>query len=323
VPNSCGLDVSYTYWIPPQFVSCAWIMCYQMFDARGAWVEQGQGPVIIDLEKARAVIFRGTVRYQHIEHEPEGDVLQYQIVVSSQQAPVGDYLVLYIPFEGAKENCDKRDESAIQETVCCTLGLLMAICGRCVAWKQLFEAVIDLRTGEMDTVGPTMEFPGWFAPADVGEGQIDLIRQADHAIHQKGDFERNRLQLSLRWFHAAVLAYGPDAIVKFWVALESLVGGSDVNKLKSLLGYAYRLPTGAVENCFVIGKMYGLRADIVHHGKWMPIDARLERYLSGLYVDILFEVLGLPPPRRAIALLQQGDFSVTEYLRKLVQKRHR
>lgn len=171
----------------------------------------------------------------------------------------------------------------------------------------------------METIGPVIENPAWFGPADVGEHQIQLIKQVDHAIHQKGDLERNRLRFSLRWFHAAVLAHGVDAIVKFWVALESFVGGSHVKALKLLLARAYGLTTGEVENRFAIGKMYGLRTAIVHHGKWMPIDARLERYLSGLYVDILFEGLDLPPPRRAVALLQQGDFSVTEYLARLVQ----
>lgn len=100
MPESEEMELSFAHWIPPRFasgnVSRIWISGYEMLGAQGAWL--GQRYWIVDLEEARAVLFRGSARHLHVETsgvEPKDDgVLHLRVDVSERQMPLGDYLFL-------------------------------------------------------------------------------------------------------------------------------------------------------------------------------------------------------------------------------------
>ena len=74
---------------------------------------------------------------------------------------------------------------------------------------------------------------------------------------------------------------------------------------------AYRRPTPesleTVRRRFRMGRLYGLRGEVVHHGLQPPIDGRLLKYLAAVYCDVLRHELGLPPIRTAEEVLNRPD----------------
>ncbi len=82
-----------------------------------------------------------------------------------------------------------------------------------------------------------------------------------------------------------------DAVLKHWVALETLVmpNTTDLRPVNEVLKRVYGKPMAEIQATFGVGRVFGLRAQIVHHGAIVPIDERLLRYLEALYADLLLE----------------------------------
>lgn len=89
-----------------------------------------------------------------------------------------------------------------------------------------------------------------------------------------------------------------DRFLMFWIALEILVDGRGkmvTRKVKDRLSSIY--PNYNIDKIAeVVGRVYGIRGDIVHQGVRQPenLDEKLEQ-LEDIFADLLRARLGLPP----------------------------
>jgi hypothetical protein len=136
-------------------------------------------------------------------------------------------------------------------------------------------------------------------------GGRQLISSLEGAISGLGEQQRNRMDLSLQWFFRAEETHqGVDGSLMYWFALKSLAmpGFEKIAAIEARLAKIYQLNRAFVRDSFRLGKLYGLRGDIVHHGYHPPIDARVLDFMAAVYWDLLLDTLKLAPYRAA------GDF---------------
>jgi hypothetical protein len=131
------------------------------------------------------------------------------------------------------------------------------------------EHVEDYRVSFADgTFGPTSILVAnnlWWLTPDVSEDAGDVWHRAANALSESP--ERERIELSLRWYDEAKRESGVDSFLKFWFALETLAmpNTTDIAPIRNALSLAYP-DCGDVDKKFGIGRTFGLRGRIVHDG---------------------------------------------------------
>jgi hypothetical protein len=222
--------------------------------------------------------------------------------IIDRKAPEAAYLVLSSPLkiEGADKN-----ESQVRQAMALALSLILAVHGRSAAFSHVFDHLLKVsETGFILNGGSHMNY-WFFGKPNLDTRHLDEIKEAEKALLSKPSQEKNRISLSLRWFSMATYDSGIDAFLKYWIALETLAMPDDTNikPLREILAKASSIETQKIDDSFGIGRIYGLRSDIVHKGLQVTLDIPFLFYMSRLYSDVLFEVLGLPRMNRAQACL--------------------
>lgn len=271
------------------------------------------GPYLFDFGDVRAVVSWGTLRYldtaatkvwltdAHEWHFDAKDVVE-------KSTPEGRHIV----FLTALPN--ESTEPQARAAVAAARGLLTVLNGRNMAWDCVYENVV--RRTQRSGYSPTWESPLAFPVPDLTPHGVDRVFRSAAAYGASPAAARARLALSLRWLEAAARDSDVDAVLKYWVALETLAMPDDTNirPINEALKRVYQKPMGEVQATFGVGRIFGLRGRIVHHGAIVPIDQKLLHYLEALYADVLLDYLGQPPERRGLAVLGTPGFNLRALL---------
>jgi hypothetical protein len=173
-------------------------------------------------------------------------------------------------------------------------------------YHQLFE-----HFDALDTQGAvnshSFRRPSAFRVPDLSPDHMLILRDALKALAEAPESLQRRVRFSLRWLLAGTQDFGPDAFLKFWIALESLTMTSEkTGPLLDLLAGAYGQNRPWVQNKLKIDRLAQLRGRIVHNGDRSPVSGNFLRYLVALYEDSLATKLTLPFKARALALADEG-----------------
>jgi len=224
------------------------------------------------------------------------------------QLPTGRYLLLMTPFDN-----EPLARARLREM----LGLLYAYHGRNIAYERVYEQVIKLKQPGVQIFGESKENPLHLrVPALKAEDHQDLVF-AIAAIPSLQSDMRARLELSLRWFEGAIKDSGPDALLRYWVAIEALAMPSTTNvkPINQMLAAGYQVTLQEASKEFLVGRLQGLRSDLVHGARIVAVRGELLSYLGALYCDLLFLDLGRPCPGRAREYLAEHGAIVLQELR--------
>jgi hypothetical protein len=129
--------------------------------------------------------------------------------------------------------------------------------------------------------------------------QLEAIHKVQTKFETEKDEEKKELlKRAIHWFELGKLETQSkiDRFIKFWIALEVLVGGKGsglVSKIKTKLTPLYPNINNQ-KNSETVGRMYGVRKEIIHYGWRKPeeLDKSLE-LLENIMVDLLREQFGL------------------------------
>ena len=191
----------------------------------------------------------------------------------------------------------------------------MAMEGRNAAFELIFDNIAPMTGENLTVISPVVENPMWFKVPDFKPERLLKIQKAMETIHRLPQAERNRIKLSLRWFESAMRKSGVDSFLSFWIALETLaMDDTNIRPINETLAHVYGASTQEVAIKFGVGRVFGLRAKIVHQGRMASFHANLQRYLEALYSDILLAKLKLPPEHRAQNVLDDPEFDIMSYV---------
>ncbi|HEX5762813.1 MAG TPA: hypothetical protein VFY04_06800 [Solirubrobacterales bacterium] len=211
-------------------------------------------------------------------------------------------VALFVAHPDLSENAGKatiRTEEVIAQIT--TLGSLL------LAFEHLEDYWIKFPGGALSGASRVILDTTWWEEPNLSKNARDGWQLAQAAIASSA--EPDRLHLSLRWLDEAKRSEATDALLKLWFALEILTGTSDrkaVARIDRALSAAYEISREQVSSQFGIGRIFGLRSKIVHHGLKVHVPGPLLNYVAGIYVDLLVSLLGFQLAGRARARCEEA-----------------
>lgn len=207
------------------------------------------------------------------------------------------------------ESNDEEKATELGRQKCLAECNLFSLCyGYQIELDLIHIQVEDLSNSSMIYVsaGTVRSFdPNEIMASKELEDGLSLVRKA---INEKKSENLDILMRSIRW-HALgemELENKVDRFVKFWIALEVLVskeqGNNDIKRIKNTLIAQFPENEKRIEENEVIGRLYGLRKEIIHKGRLssqelteftQDLDSQL-RQLEDILHDLLKAELNLP-----------------------------
>jgi len=163
--------------------------------------------------------------------------------------------------------------AAWRDEIYSATGLLVALLDDRVAQRELFEDFLlfdgDQWIGLADRQGHVRNFLP-FPLTDADEAVLHDLPSA--AIPEKA-------RVAARWYlRGAQLGPAADGIPLFWTALEAIVGAEGRQVVRQVEDALREIGEDPATLDPSVGRLFGLRADIVHHG-----EAELEPVVVGWY----------------------------------------
>lgn len=262
------------------------------------------GPKVIDLDDVRVILLYGSTPYTKMNLEVESsETPVFKYFFSQGMTPKGGHLLLITPYKDNKNTNEIIDEKA---------GFLTLFWSHNALYKKLFDNILTIPEMSVSGLGPVFMNPATFPKPIISEEAIRCIKDAHTNFIKLDLFIRNRIQLSLAWFHQSFHTLGIDMFLKRWFAIEALAMSEQENikPLNQILAKAYNITYSEAVQQFGLGKIYGFRCDIVHRGKIYSIHSLLTDYLEAIYCDVIYEILHISPQFKAQRLIEKDNFDL-------------
>lgn len=306
-------DLAPAHWFTNLAGSSVWISLYRIQRITQADLPL---PRSFDLCDVRAHVFYGMLKYPAkitVVGFSEKE-LRFKTPDSlSKETEKGANLLLLTPL---RVDGSSGDEARAKERTFAAVGLLAAVNGRNMVYEHLaeFEQHMDTSTTRVHAV---VENPYVFTAPDLSAERLQLISTASRAINVLDSATQNRIRLSLRWLQSATHGGGGvDSFLKYWFAIETL-GMPDTTNIVPLvesMARIYSISKDEARKKFLIGRLFGVRSQIVHNGLIIPIKDKLLQFLEAVYADLLYEQLGLATEHRAETLLSSKGLNLEDVL---------
>lgn len=283
-----------------------WVSCYRVYMVERAELIRPQTKQI-EAHGCWLTYFFGEPRYYHpgtFDIGPWDGVNPVQIVsqgMERRSAPTGAYLLIATPYpkEAAPE-----DEPTTRRRIKALVGLIRATLGRNAAFDLLFENIWH-SDGKMTAASAGVALPLSFPLPRLAHDNLQNIREMSARI-SKDEHMANRINLALGWLDDGIARSGVDSLLALWIALETLAmpNTTDVKPVVESLSRAYRISYPEARDRFLVGRLAGLRGEIVHRGRQLNV-SKVLRYLQAVFADVLRENLGIETTREAQVVLDE------------------
>ena len=313
-----------------------WLCGYRVaLVPRAQWPEEAH---LVDLGEVCALVMAGRLTWIQPEYivrvvsrdEVEGasggkESSRTPRKVASQPTPPespgkeGLYLILVSPLDPDRW----PNEQEAHDHIVVAKALIRALSGPNMVSEELFNQGIDVDRRQGFGYSAWLHSRCTFQVPDVSVAGLRELRRASETISALPDVVRERTVLSLRWYESAAQDLGPLAFLKYWIALETLVGQEREKAVSAIsrgLSQSYPEETDPRQT-FGIGLIYGIRKLIVHGGRLIRPDGLILIYMGELYLDLLFDRLSLPYQHRAARLKDEATGLLEEMRREMGETR--
>jgi len=266
-----------------------WVSCYRAYRLRKDELVATEHFELLDVRGqlfwGGAPLFKSALR---IEPQPDGGVVVHSEPEGIRHTPEGPYLMLMTRTDYPRAEEDTRSQ------IRSVLALLRLTLGPNIAVEPLSDLVFTASTSNV-TALESFRPPSASPPQYLDPGRRGSISDLHKSINGLPREERNRVELSLDWFFRASEAFGVDGFLMYWFALETLAmpGNKSLAAVVDKLGEIYKLDKSTVQARFRLGRLYGLRGNIVHSGLRPPIQTRVLDFVGAVYWDLLLHTLKL------------------------------
>lgn len=303
-------------WFQTPEASSVWISGYRMFRVPN---EQLSSLKMIDLQHVRIVFIRGSITYTDFSGLSSSYLSDSHWTldasnVTSVTSPEGTYLIAIAPLA---IDGDERPEASVKDDIRSALGLIAAFYTKAAIFQHLFDQIFHIGTKQTSGFGPVMQNLSWFPPIDLEGETLATIEAINYAISNQPSQVQNRIYLALRWIHAAAVEEDSvDCLLKYWVAIETLAisEGTNIYPANEYLAKGYGISIQEATDIFRLGRLFGVRSNIVHNGMRPAVHGHLLRYMEYLFSDLLSVILGIRCPQRAQVVIDEAWADLSAYL---------
>jgi hypothetical protein len=302
-------------WFPNPSGNSAYISVYRMMLVTP---QQLAGFRVLSLGSCRAALLWGSINYVFggeaaFVAQPDGWVHLKAGNFEVRDTPEGPYAMLMTAYGTGGANGDEAQAKAELDAA---VGLLGAVLGRNIVYEHVYDNILYFDDNKTSATSPIVENPASFGPPFIDAGLLLLPEQIASRIAALSEREQGRAKLGLRWFGSAMIDREVTGFIKYWLALETVAmpNTSNIFPLQSLIAKAYGCSIQDAARQFQIGRIFGLRAAIVHDGRIKGIHENLSAYMEALFFDVLNELLGLPCEHRAGVVKSRPGFDLDAYV---------
>ena len=113
------------------------------------------------------------------------------------------------------------------------------------------------------------------------------------------------------------------SFLKCWIAIETLAMPDITNvvPINEILAKIYSITITDAAKQFFVGRIHGLRSDIVHDGIMIPINPGVTDYLQAMYFDLLSHIAEIKSERRLESALKNESFRIETYITQYAKAR--
>lgn len=192
-------------------------------------------------------------------------------------------------------------------------GLLSNIEGKNTNYWHITDYILHFPEGNKTFISPSIKPPDP-CPAFLTEIIVDSVSEKISSLELE---LQSRIKLALRWVDSSEHeTNGIDEFLKLWFAIEtiSMPNSTDIKPLVSRLAKIYQLEPKKANNYLGVGRICGLRSNIVHNGHITGIHQQLIVYLKSIFNDTLLDICGLANNKRALHVLDDSTFDKATWL---------
>ena len=244
----------------------------------------------------------------------EGKFVAHQTGAGRKSLPSCNWLILLSPYDVDGE---KGDEREVRRRISSALGALSITGGRHLVTEHLFDNIANATGKGVSASSNEIRIPHFVPRPSLPDASVQQLATLGRAVSGVAPDIQRRIGLSLHWYDTALDSYDRDGLIKSWIALEVL-GMADATNIKPLnraLAKAYGCSLAQATDRFFVGRLFGLRSRVVHHGSLVSIPFALLRYVQALYVDVLYALLNLPGQQQAQSVLADHESEIADALR--------
>jgi hypothetical protein len=262
-------------------------------------------PKIVDLEATRAHLILASLPYNDGARLVPTSANNWRVETGAlRTTPMGPHLVLVTPIRVVGVDVA---EATFRERIATAVGLITAWQGPNVSYEPVMELMVPVVGDQVEYCSAPIKNPLSMRQPELTESELSRLRSAVEAIAELPEATQNRIRLSLRWFEHGTRSDGIDAFLQLWIAIETLtMPGTDIRPLLNLLSGAYGISARELRERYALGRICGLRGDIVHQGRRPPMLGVFLDFVGAIYADALMVTLGLPSSRRADEVLAKS-----------------
>lgn len=204
-----------------------------------------------------------------------------QAFLGKRRIPAGDYLFIASPciVDGSSSN-----EGIARDRMAMDLGLVVATLGRAAAQMWAFDLYIAATTGNQSCTGNPIRAP---QPADCAKLVNGKI-MSDGLSAMQSASPNLRNEMMYAWTLLGRAVREEDETFRFilhWIALE-VMANTHGDGVAAKVANAYGKPKSFALNDLECRTIIDLRNRLVHKGESVLLDARTERLLQGLFIDV-------------------------------------
>jgi len=239
----------------------------------------------------------------------DGKELSFNHKLNVKKTPAGLHLIFYTP-SGGKSGVSEAEANAKMEVA---RGLVLACEGENATYVHLYSQELQLPTGRINMRGPVFVNP-LTSPMPFQDKNRLVV--ASKNLSKLEANTKARVNLALRWMDKSASERDHiDSFLKIWFALETIAmpNTTNIKPLIQAMASIYGVTYQEAISVFEIGRIQDLRASIVHNGIVPIIHYQLLNYLSAIFSDLLFNLLGMQSERRALGALSNPQFAQMDW----------
>ncbi|MGA0588388.1 hypothetical protein ACO2Q2_14865 [Dyella sp. KRB-257] len=201
-----------------------------------------------------------------------------------------------------------NDQNALAERSSEYISLLVSTNYRNIAFRRIFAHTVALNNNSIRASGDTFRLPFDLPPPDLSSAALERFPRCEHRIQELPPDQRRKTKLSLHWHLKGIQSEGVDSFLSLWIAIETLsMRSTNISDTNEVLAESYKITNAEAASEFGIGRIFGLRSDIVHNGLRRNISTHLTDYMECLYADLLvYNLLGESLGRARNMIISKG-----------------
>lgn len=208
---------------------------------------------------------------------------------------------------------NSEEESKILSDLQTARGLLSNIEGKNSNYWHISDYILHFPKGNNSSVSPFIKMPD-LTPSFTTGIKVEDISKRLSSLNQD---VQSRIKLGLRWVDSAEHEnQSLDEFLKLWFAIETIAmpDTTNIKPLVNRLASIYNIDPAKAQNHFEIGKLFGLRSNIVHNGLNIGIHEQLNRYLKAIINDIIMDICNYPTNGTTEQVLTDIKFKKSEWM---------